>query len=111
MGRGRRGLVILLILGIVVPGAILGILGFRSLQQDRVLNERQTHDALQSAVEVAAREVIRDLAAWRQWKEPGAAVIELHPDGTFRSSQGLLWQLGRVPEPVLPDDVERAEEV
>jgi len=45
----------LIVLGILLPGVILAVFGFRSLRQDRLLAERQTRDALQSSVEVAAR--------------------------------------------------------
>jgi len=110
MVRGSRGLFVLLVAGILLPGTILGVFGFRSLQQDRLLEERQTRDALQSAVEVAAREVARELAGWREWKEPGAATIELSRDGKIRSADGLLWRLGTVTEPVLGEEVERAEQ-
>ncbi len=109
MGCGRRELFILLVIGILLPGGILGVFGFRSLQQDRVLAERQTHDALQSTAELAAREVNRDLAGWREWKEPSAATLELSPDGSVRSAKGTLWRLSTVPEPMLGEAVELAE--
>ena len=110
MGRGRRGLFALLVLGIVLPGAILAVFGFRSLRQDRLLAERQTRDALQSAVEVAAREVGRELALWQEWREPASAIVTLTPSGSVQSARGLLWLPGTVREATLAGDAERAEE-
>ena len=110
MGYGRRGLFVLLVLGIMLPGAILGVFGFRSLRQDRLMAERQTHDALQSAVELAAREVTRDLARWREWKELNNATIKWAPGGRVLSAQGLLWLPDTVAKPALGKEVERAEE-
>lgn len=110
MGRGRRGLFALLLLGILLPGIILGVFGFRSLRQDRLLAERQTRDTLQSAAEVAAHEVARELARWREWNEPDSATFTLTPGGRIQSAHGLLWLPGTVPEPTLTGDAERAEE-
>jgi hypothetical protein len=110
MDRRRRGFFILLVLGILPPGAILAVFGFRSLRQDRLMAEWQTHETLQSAVDLAAREVTRDLARWQEWKEPGSATIALTPGGSVRSAQGLLWLPGAVPEPTLGRDAARAED-
>src|SRR5512136_2465646 len=99
MGHGRGGLFVLLVLGILVPGAILAVFGFRSLRQDRLLAERQTRDALEGAADLAAREVTRELARWPEWKEPGSATLTFTPGGGLQSARGLLWLPGTVPEP------------
>ena len=110
MAHGRRGLFVLLVLGILLPGAILAVFGFRSLRQDRLLAERQTRDALESAADLAAREVTRDLARWPEWKEPDSATLTFTSDGRLQSATGLLWLPGGVPEPKLAGDAELAEE-
>jgi hypothetical protein len=101
---------VLLVLGILLPGTILAVFGFRSLRQDRVLAERQMRDALESAADLAAREVTRDLARWPEWKEPDAATLTFTSDGRLQSAKGLLWLPGGVPEPKLAGDAELAEE-
>jgi len=110
MGRGRRGLFALIVLGILLPGVILAVFGFRSLRQDRLLAERQTRDALQSSVEVAAREVTRELARWQEWDEPTSATLTLTPGASVLSARGLLWLPGTVSEPHLDANARRAEE-
>jgi signal transduction histidine kinase len=110
MYRGRRGLFILLAVGILLPGAILAVFGFHSLRQDRLLAEQQTRDALQSAVELAGREVTRELARWPEWNVPGSATLTLAPDGRARAAHGLLWLPGTLPDPTLPSEAQRAEE-
>ena len=111
MANGRGGLFALLVLGILLPVTILALFGFRSLRQDRLLAERQMRDALQSAGELAAREVSRELARWPEWREPGSATLMFNPGGGLQSAKGMLWLPGGVPEPKLGRDAERAEEV
>jgi len=110
MARGRGGLIVLLVPGILLPVAILALFGFRSLRQDRLLAERQTRDGLQSAAELAAREVTRDLARWPDWREPGSATLTFTPGRSLKSAQGLLWLPGGLSEPGLGRDAQRAEE-
>ena len=110
MAHRRGGLFVLLVLGILVPGAILAVFGFRSLRQDRLLAERQTRDALESSADLAVREVNRDLARWPEWNEPGSATLTLGRDGRLQLARGLLWLPGDVPEPKLPAGTELAEE-
>src|SRR6185369_2027409 len=98
MAHGRRGLFVLLVLGILLPGAILAVFGFRSLRQDRLLSERQTRDALESTVHLAAREVTRDLARWPEWKEPDSVFLTFTSGGNLQSANGLLWVPGGFPE-------------
>ena len=100
----------MLAVGILLPGAILAVFGFRSLRQDRLLAERQTRDALQSGVELAAREVTRELARWPEWNVPGSATLTLTPDGRVLAAHGLLWLPGTLPDPALPSEAQRAEE-
>lgn len=67
MAHGRRGLFVLLALGILLPAVILAMFGFLGLRQDRLLAERQTRNALNSTAELPAREVTRELAQWQKW--------------------------------------------
>ena len=110
MGDGRRGLFVLLVLGILLPAVILAVFGFRSLRQDRVIAERQTRDALDNALELASREITRELARWQEWQEPVAATFTFTRDGRLQSAHGLLWLPGAIPEPALPEEAYRAEE-
>ena len=48
-----------------LPGTILAVFGFRSLTQDRMLEETQTRDALQSAVDAVSYEISRERRAGR----------------------------------------------
>lgn len=96
--------------GILLPGAILAAFGFRSLRQDRLLAERQTRDALESAAHLAAREVTRDLARWPEWKEPDSAFLTFSTGGRLQSAKGLLWVPGGFPELKLAGDAYLAEE-
>src|SRR5438477_11926262 len=107
MAHGRRDLFVLFVVGILLPGAILAVFGFRSLRQDRLLAERQTRIALESTANLAAREVTRDLAQWPEWKEPDSTSLTFTSGGmkwTSRSAKPLLaWAsrrkrfLGRSP--------------
>jgi signal transduction histidine kinase len=101
----------LFVLGIILPGAILAGFGFRSLRQDRLLSERQTKDALESAANLAAREVTRDLARWAEWIETESGVLTFNSAGSLQSAKGLLWLPGEVPEPKLARNAALAEEV
>ena len=96
--------------GILLPGAILAVFGFRSLRQDRLLAERQTRDGLESTANVAAREVTRDLARWPEWKEPDSASLTFTAGGSLQSANGLLWVPGGLPELKLAGDAYLAEE-
>ena len=100
----------LLVLGILLPGAILAVFGVRSLRQDRILTERQMRDALESAGDLALREVNRDLARWPEWKDPDSVTLTFKSDRRLESATGLLWLPGGVPEPKLVKDAELAEE-
>ena len=100
----------LLVLGILLPGIILAVFGFRSLRQDRLLAERQTRDTLDNAVELAGREITRELARWQDWRDLDAATLAFARDGSLQSAHGLLWLPGAIPEPALPEVAARAEE-
>lgn len=110
MAHGRRDLFVLFVLGILLPGAILAVFGFRSLRQDRLLAERQTRDALESTAHLAAREVTRDLARWPEWKEPDSASLTFTTGGSLQSAKGLLWVPGGFSELKLAGDAYLAEE-
>ena len=110
MPHGRRDLFVLFVAGILLPGAILAVFGFRSLRQDRLLAERQTRDALESTANLAAREVTRDLATWPEWKEPDSTSLTFTSGGILQSANGLLWVPGGLPELKLAGDAYFAEE-
>jgi signal transduction histidine kinase len=110
MAHGRRELFVLFVVGILLPGAILAVFGFRSLRQDRLLSERQTRDALESTANLAVREVTRDLAQWPEWKEPDSTSFTFTSGGSLQSANGLLWVPGGFPELKLAGDAYLAEE-
>jgi signal transduction histidine kinase len=110
MPHGRRDLFVLFVVGILLPGAILAVFGFRSMRQDRLLAERQTRDALESTANLAAREVSRDLARWPDWKEPDSASLTFTSGGSLQAANGLLWVPGGFPELKLAGDAYLAEE-
>src|SRR4051812_49273527 len=98
MAQGPRHLSALFVLGILLPGAILAVFGFRGLRQDRLLAERQTRDALETTANLAAREDTRELARWPEWNEPDAASLTFTSGGKVQSANGLLWVPGGLPE-------------
>jgi signal transduction histidine kinase len=110
MAHGHRDLFVLFVVGILLPGAILAVFGFRSMRQDRLLAERQTRDALESTANLAAREVTRDLAQWPEWKEPDSTSLTFTSGGSLQSANGLLWVPGGFPELKLAGDAYLAEE-
>jgi signal transduction histidine kinase len=110
MAPGGRGFLTLLALGILLPGVILATLGFRALRQDRLLAERQSRDMLQHILDLAAREVDRELARWAQWNDPDSAKMTFDR-GRVAGSAGLLWLPGPLREATLSPAVLQAEEV
>ena len=58
VGRGRRGLIALLVLGILLPGVILAVFGFRSLTSP--LTKIASTSAVQSAAPARDAEPITD---------------------------------------------------
>ena len=110
MRHGRRGLFILLVVGILLPGAVLAVFGFRSLQQEQILAGQRTRESLRSAADLSAREVNRELARWREWSDPTSAILVLDNGRNLQEAHGVLWRPGGLREPALTAEAEQAEE-